>query len=215
MLFIDFSGNIVVGGNEPDHESVSKIEPLHSSENINHFESADNMNSDFDSDPDTDIRDIELTTNEYSQVIDKDSVEIAIEPSDSHAVLDSISEDNFNAEQTPLTVDIQEDFSILTQPNEPNEQVLTNEINSSANAEPITAMNYKLQIRGIDTAALRKTVLEALFDKRLGLVSNEISESINNGCLTVTGLNPVKASFILNTLKQYPLEIDWELNAQS
>jgi hypothetical protein len=66
-------------------------------------------------------------------------------------------------------------------------------------------------IEGIDSSDLRRAVLDALRESRLGLVNNEVAADIVNGRLVVQGLNPVKASFIMNSLKELPVEINWQV----
>lgn len=70
---------------------------------------------------------------------------------------------------------------------------------------------YRVIIDEIDTAQLRASVLDAIRDSRLGLVNDEVQPTIKSGTMVIQGLNPVKASYIINSLKELPLPIKWEV----
>lgn len=206
VLFVDISGNIVVGGTELSTDEP----PLLLDENSNPFQQQDLASSDVDGEQeeavlgfpfdtpaerensiasekeDTDVGEIELTKNEYSEV---------------RAI-----------ESDALEAPFWDQSGNIAQGNSEN---LSNQSHEVSDAIPpafqMGSMNYKIHIKGIDSFNIRQSVLSALRDKRLGLVSDEIAEKIDQGELTIMGLNPVKASVIMNTLKDLPFEISWEL----
>lgn len=193
VLFVDFSGNIVVGGAESLTDDSLPIP----NENSNPFQQQQDLASSHvkieqeeevlgfpweasaeleeilpHEKEDTDVGDIELEKHEYSEVRFMNS---------------DIPEGNKDS-----TPQFQSSDSV-------------------SSSLPMGSMNYKIQIKGIDSSNLRQSVLSVLRDKRLGLVSDEIAEKIDQGELTIMGLNPVKASVIMNTLKDLPFEISWKV----
>lgn len=194
VLFVDFAGNIIIGGSEVDEILPNKdgVPPTFSHDsnalNINSvegeeftpsFPESSENNKEGYLEEDTNVEDIELTTNEYSEVRVGFFTEEESFVQNNH--LQDLPVDNENHSQADLPL------------------------------IPLGTMNYKIKIRGIDSSNLRQAVLNSLKDKRLGLVSGEIMNTIDMGQLTITGLNPVKASVIMNSLKELALDIDWEL----
>lgn len=218
VLFIDFSGNIVVGGadnateeQEPSDSSAPEPPPFHfeSPPDLNpslgegeHGNIAFSLESSAEDEnilpaekEDTDVGDIELTKNEYSEV--KMNPELSDAP--------FWSQPEPEVQQNEVESFSHQDYEINQ--GAPSHQ----ESEVAPSSFPAGSMNYTIRIKGIDSSSLRQSVLNVLRDKRLGLVSDEIKGKIVQGELTIMGLNPVKASMIMNTLKDLPLEINWEL----
>lgn len=217
VLFIDFAGNIVAGGTDTPIDEPPPIP----NETAYHFQQPDVASShgESESEPalfefpleaaaeveehqvsfekeDTNAGDIELTKNEYSEV---------------RVVSPDIPETPF---WDPLSQGGVNDVELLSHSSDESRKDKTDQFQSSPSGSipfSMGSMNYKIQIKGIDSSNLRQSVLSAIRDKRLGLVSDEIAEKIEQGELTIMGLNPVKASVLMNTLKDLPFEISWEL----
>lgn len=88
------------------------------------------------------------------------------------------------------------------------------EITDFANSENSQAKNGVLQfsitIQGIDSAELRKSVLDMLDDRRFLWNVQEIEDSIKDGKIELKNLSPVKASLVVNRLKGLSVDITWE-----
>ena len=184
VLFIDFVGNIAIGGNEDllenqdlahsdqipsDIELASSdyLEVVSTENEISNFDLDLNMHNDFESD-------------EVNQQIYQN---------------DGLEENNFS----------NNDFQNINQLGE------SPIISESENKNESTDLCfYQITVNGIDSSKLRKEVLDALRESRLGLVHNEIENNIIDGKLIVRGLNPVKASVIMNSFKDLPINIEWK-----
>lgn len=206
VLFVDFNGNVIIGGGEEPSSDDGKVH-----ENIN-------------------AQDIELDKSDYAEVVmpEEDVVE---EPTSKEQVArhdQPVVTENFwstaTEEQSAQfsvveSQSIEESFSPPTfdEPFQPPEyQNESPAVPSVTRVEglPRGAVFYQIHIEGIDASSLRIAVLDSLRDSRLGLINDEISGNIDQGQLIIKGLNPVKASFIMNALKDLPLEINWEMYAQ-
>jgi hypothetical protein len=205
VLFIDFAGNIVIGGGE---------EP--------------NDRSEIDRE-DTSVDEIELGKGDYSE-IERASVEEAMD----EAIISSelISEGSWEQPSLDAPIEFGEgevaESNDLGDPKEdiashqfgaslfaaPQFEVPSKEVNDSETPLSNGRYVYQIIIEGIDSSSLRRSLLDSLRDSRLGLVNNEIMENISQGQLIIRELNPVKASFIMNALKDLPLEIKWQMYAQ-
>lgn len=76
-------------------------------------------------------------------------------------------------------------------------------------------LRYDLEITGIDTADLRREVMESLMDKKLGWNVEELMARISAGSLTLKGLTAVKAHVVVQRLKTLPLEMRWDQHADT
>lgn len=189
-LFIDFSGNIAVGGSEDLPES-----PL-----IDF--SADTMDPPEDTGvQDIELQDIELQDHEYSQVKESFIPEAST----------SETSDTPEASEIPQSFDAWNIEGSIDSPPATNNFTANHHASVFEMSASTAEMNYKINISGIDTSDLRKIVQESLRDSRLGLVHDEVLENIDQGTLIISGLNPVKASVLINSLKEFPLELNWEL----
>ncbi|MEZ4870766.1 MAG: hypothetical protein R2827_00695 [Bdellovibrionales bacterium] len=72
------------------------------------------------------------------------------------------------------------------------------------------SIKIKLRISGIDDPSLRSEVEEALTDKRFFWNVDELMASIKSGELVLSGINPVKASVLINRLKPVKVQLYWE-----
>jgi hypothetical protein len=214
VLFIDFAGNVVIGGEDELSTPEDSSEP--------------------DSVPDGDIV---LNTTEYAEVAADATPASEIMPEfedpplggQSYGLLDSPNEvvvevaDEAQIQQfnSPSEADY---FSPepVESPTEPMSQFETESTPAFEVQEPVVSqtsyqtgpIEYEIQIDEIDSSSLRNAVLDSLRDRRLGLVHDEVVASIDQGHLTIRGLNPVKASYIINTLKDLPLQLTWKAYAK-
>lgn len=178
-LFIDFAGNIIVGG---DEEAPSFVP-----EGV-------------DQGPEGDI---ELGEQDYHLLQTQELEEKGVKPPE-ELFLEPQNFFNDHQELTPNELNPSPDDPPI-EVGEPN-PIFESKMKTSTEASL-----FRIIIREIDTASLRRMVLDSLQDPRLGLVQNEIANKIQDGTLEIQGLNPIKASFIMNTLKDLPLLIEWEV----
>ena len=69
---------------------------------------------------------------------------------------------------------------------------------------------FTLNISGIDSGQTLSDLRTVLADPRFLLNVDKLIGSVQMGRLTIPALSPVKASLLVNRLKEYPLEITWE-----
>ena len=213
VLFVDFSGNIIIGEEE-------------SSNNNGSFGSSEEM------------QDIELSSEQYLEVPmseeqpfefqGEDSAvpswnESSFQPSVNGVENEGQPTEMFSEDQgSRVALDSESDpFPALETPSM-QEEVSISQFDTlespPKNYEDISPVisatgKYQIFIDGIDSASLRRQVLESLRDHRLGLVNDEISEQILNGRLVIVDVNAITASFIINTLKGLPVELNWQVYA--
>ena len=88
------------------------------------------------------------------------------------------------------------------------------EVNQFGNSELSSAtegsIKYKVWISGIDDPDLRQEVQEVLQDRRFMWSVEELMASIKSGRLVLSGVNPVKASVLINRLKPVSVHVKWE-----
>lgn len=195
VLFVDFGGNVIIGGNDEGSlgESDQSLEP---------------------------IQDIELPQTDYSEVIVPEGVEADPFPEPALTDWEPIPAENQEPEAIESQIDDDKFEHPVVEPNFSSETpVFQSDTPQALNQPPIIssgtkATQLKMIIDGIDVSSLRRGVLEVLQDHRLGLVRDELAGGIKDGRLVINGLNPVKASFIMNSLKGMALEIKWEMYAE-
>jgi hypothetical protein len=68
---------------------------------------------------------------------------------------------------------------------------------------------YDLKITGIDSDAIRASVLDCFRDNRLGIPLKDAQALIKRGELVLRELNPVKASVLVSQLKQLAVKVTW------
>lgn len=177
VLFIDFSGNVVVGESASEETNDDNAEGKRESVEEPSFDEAPFNEPLFDN----------SETNESQFETSNLEAPNFEEPLFEEPVYTSSSTDVPQVElQTPapsLVADQQSTFEFV----------------------------YKIVISGVDTSDLRTALIDSLRDTRLGLVNNEVVENLEQGQLEITGLNPIKASIIINSLKELPIDVHWEL----
>lgn len=207
VLFIDFAGNIVVGGG--DNEAHA---------------------SDLGSNVDFRNDDIELGKGDYSQVFsgEVEAEDIFAPPNGEQGWEQRENEtsqeivgdftDNSELDAESLNQDhannITSQAEVFDSSKLPQLDTFQEQTTEAPPALEGGEIFYQIMIEGIDSSQLRKNILESLRDSRLGLVNDEISEAIKGGMLIIRGLNAVKASFIINSLKDLPIELNWQMYAE-
>lgn len=84
------------------------------------------------------------------------------------------------------------------------------------NAEAsLSALNYTLVLKGIDSAALRKQIEEVLSDAKFGWNAAQLMSQMKDGVLTIRSLNPVKASILIQRVKYLPVHVSWRQDVLS
>jgi hypothetical protein len=73
-------------------------------------------------------------------------------------------------------------------------------------------MSYSVIVGKIDTKELRNQILEAINDPKFGWDPREVMKSVQAGVLHFNDLNPVKASVLVQKLRDLPIEISWTQN---
>jgi hypothetical protein len=98
--------------------------------------------------------------------------------------------------------------------NDPNDPL---GISAYANSELSSAKNGPLVvtviISGIDTKDLRSEIRQAIQDSRFGWDAGAVMASIKGGTLVLSQISPVKASIVINRIKNLAVQIRWEQNA--
>ena len=90
-------------------------------------------------------------------------------------------------------------------------------ISAYSNSEFSTAKNgplvVTLIISGIDAKDLRDEIRQALQDSRFGWDTAALMSGIKGGTLRIEQVSPVKATIIINRIKNLSVRIRWEQNA--
>lgn len=98
--------------------------------------------------------------------------------------------------------------------NDPNDPL---GISAYANSELSSAKDGPLVvtviISGIDTKDLRTEIRQAIQDSRFGWDSGAVMASLKGGTLVLPRISPVKASIVINRIKNLAVQIRWEQNA--
>jgi hypothetical protein len=77
------------------------------------------------------------------------------------------------------------------------------------------AFNYTLTISGIDSAAIRAQIEEALSDSKFNWNVIQLMAQINGGVLIIRSMNAVKASILMQRVKYLPVKVSWRQNVLS
>ncbi len=92
-------------------------------------------------------------------------------------------------------------------------QEAINEIATFGNQEKSSAdtgiLLYEVQITGIDTLEMRKSLLDILRDPKFRWNVDSLENSITSGALLLQGLTPIKASILIKKIRHLDLEIRW------
>lgn len=98
--------------------------------------------------------------------------------------------------------------------NDPNDPL---GLSAYANSEVSNAQNgplvVTLIISGIDAKDLRDEIRQALQDSRFGWDTAALMSSIKGGILRIEQVSPVKATIVINRIKNLSVRIRWEQNA--
>lgn len=104
--------------------------------------------------------------------------------------------------------------SVKTSQLDPNDPL---GISAYANSEHSSAPNgplvVSIVISGIDAKDLRDEIRQALQDSRFGWDVAVLMSGIKGGVLRIDRISPVKATVILNRIKNLSVQIHWEQNA--
>lgn len=74
-------------------------------------------------------------------------------------------------------------------------------------------LSYSVTIKNIDTKEIRKQMLEALDDSRFQWDPREVLKTVKAGTLELKNLNPVKASVVVQRMKDLSVKVSWEQHA--
>lgn len=90
-------------------------------------------------------------------------------------------------------------------------------ISAYANSELSSAKDGSLVvtviISGIDTKDLRTEIRQALQDSRFGWDASAVMSTIRGGTLRLERISPVKATIVINRIKNLAVQIRWEQSA--
>ena len=96
---------------------------------------------------------------------------------------------------------------------EPMEDIPEGEVFQFNDTDPAQGpMSYSVIVAKIDTKELRNQILEAINDPKFGWDPREVMKSVQAGVLHFNDLNPVKASVLVQKLRDLPIEISWTQN---
>lgn len=162
-----------------------------------------------------------LSSDETPVGMSLDSQEI-LDDYSSTAEIEAVGEVSFTTPEVD-SVDSEYDFSKPL--DEVSLQNMQEPVSDSANFEDIQnfansdtsqgGLSYSLLIEGIDSGKIHKDLRDALTDNRLGIDLDALLKQVNAGSLRITGLNPVKASVIINRVKYLPLKLSWRQDVLS
>ncbi|HRO67343.1 MAG TPA: hypothetical protein PL182_07255 [Pseudobdellovibrionaceae bacterium] len=71
-------------------------------------------------------------------------------------------------------------------------------------------LTYTVLIAGLELAETFEKLKEALTDSRFNWESDEVMAQVQAGRLELKGLNPTKASILINRIKYLPIEVSWK-----
>lgn len=74
------------------------------------------------------------------------------------------------------------------------------------------AISYSIKIENIDTKDVRLLVMKALDDVKFQWDTREIMRSVKEGAIELKNLNPVKASVVVQRVRDLPVKISWKQN---
>lgn len=88
------------------------------------------------------------------------------------------------------------------------EEVLV-EINEFGNSSVDSPIKFSVLIDGLDTKETIENFIEAISDKKFGLVTEDITKKIRNGRCEIQGLNPVAAFVLAKRIQFLEIESTW------
>ncbi len=71
-------------------------------------------------------------------------------------------------------------------------------------------LRFNLMITGIDTADIRKNLLDTIFDEKFQLNREQILTQLKRGELRLEGLSPVKCALLVQKIRWLPIHVRWE-----
>lgn len=83
------------------------------------------------------------------------------------------------------------------------------EINDFGNSSVDSPLRYNVLIDGLDTKELVDQLLEAISDKKFGLLTSDIAKKIRNGRCEIKGLNPVAAFVLAKRIQFIEIQSTW------
>lgn len=90
------------------------------------------------------------------------------------------------------------------------------DVTDFANADTVSGpLAYTLTIDGIESSLLVSQLKEAMTDSRFGWDVPSLLSQIGGGRLVLRGLNPAKASVLINRIKYLPFKISWRQDVLS
>ncbi len=96
----------------------------------------------------------------------------------------------------------------------PIEPTSPNISNLAGESESITQESspfvYSINIKGIDTADIRRDLKDTLTDMRLRIDVDAIINSIDQGEVTIANVSSVKAALIVQRLRSLPVDLSWQ-----
>ncbi|MGE3973669.1 MAG: hypothetical protein AB7F59_03995 [Bdellovibrionales bacterium] len=130
----------------------------------------------------------------------------AIEPLESpvSAPFEEETKTGSHAQVRPATT-----ATAMDAPAEPNIEEIADFGNDISSNAADGFLYYDLKVAGIDSKEVRQSVLNALLDKKLGWSQATLEKKIENGTLSFSGLNPMKASQIVKKLRFLDVQITW------
>lgn len=188
---------------ETKYESAPDFEPP-----IQNFESSQNFNEAYaepeaiqentDQPIENNFENIEqpvINEAPFESPVDASNEEVEAAPYDFNKTLDSVNE------LPPQSMSDTSDFSDVT---------------DFANSnEAMSPISYTVQIEGIESSLLLSQLREAMIDSRFSWDVEELLHNVGEGRIVLPGLNPAKASILINRIKYLPFKITWRQDVLS
>lgn len=143
----------------------------------------------------------------WPEPTDQNSNEIVIE--DNIETSTRIQGGSFDDNQFEPSSEI-EDVEII--PDSPGLSGVSEFANSD---QSLGALSYTVLIENIDTKDIRIELLDALSDPKFQWDAKAMLKEIKMGKLKLEGLNPVKASVLVDRLQEIPVKVSWTQHAYS
>lgn len=93
--------------------------------------------------------------------------------------------------------------------------LVAQEIENFANQETvISAINYSVNIKGLDTKELMEKFKESIEDSKFGWIAKDILDQAKDGECKINNLNPIQAYVLAQRLQFLDLDCRWEQHVQ-
>ncbi len=76
--------------------------------------------------------------------------------------------------------------------------------------QALGGLSYSVKIEKIDTKELRLQMIEALDDPKFQWDPREVMQTLKAGAVEIRNLNPVKASVVIQRVRDLPVKITWK-----